>query len=81
MPSVRGPELTSLAMNAYLLTGVGERFANSDGSRRQDELGRYRPGERIRLQREAENSRDRLAVALCSYRAVQAGYIGREHAR
>lgn len=81
MPSVRGLEPPSLTSNEYLLIGVGERFANPDGSSRQDELGRCHPGEPIRLQREPENPRDPFAVALYSYRGVQVGYIGREHAK
>ena len=81
MPSARGPERSMLASNEYLLIGTGERFANSDGSSRQDELGRCRPGEAIRLEREPDNPRDPMAVALYSSRGVQVGYLGREQAK
>ena len=79
--SVLGREPPLLASNEYLLTGVGERFANVDGSSRQDELGRCQPGEPIHLEREPCNPRDRRAVALYSSRGVQVGYIGREPAK
>ena len=69
-----------LAPNEYLLIGKGERFANADGSSRQDELGRCLPGEAIRIEREPDNPRDPMAVALYSSRAVQVGCLGREHA-
>lgn len=69
-----------LSPNEYLLIGKGERFANADGSSRQDELGRCLPGEAIRLEREPDNPCDPMAVALYSSRAVQVGYVGREHA-
>ena len=69
-----------LAPNEYLLIGKGERFANTGGSSRQDELARCLPGEAIRLEREPRNPRDPMAVALYSSRAVQVGYLGREHA-
>jgi single-stranded-DNA-specific exonuclease len=70
-----------LASNEYLLIGTGERFVNTDGSSRQDELGRCQPGEVIRLKREPDNPRDPMAVALSSSRSVQIGYLGREDAR
>lgn len=80
MPFARGLECGLLASNEYLLISTGERFANKDGSSRQDELGRCRPGEAIRLEREPDNPRDPMAVALYSRRGVQIGYLGREHA-
>lgn len=80
MHFVLGPESVHLAPNEYLLIGVGERFANPDGSSRQDELGRCFAGEPIQLRREPLNPRDPFAVALFSARGGQIGYLSREHA-
>ena len=63
------------------MIGRGERFANSDGSSRQEELARCRPGQRVCLEREPDNPHDPLAVALYSKRGVQLGYLGRKDAR
>lgn len=60
----------------FLLPVVGERYSNSDGSSRQDEIRRCRPGEAIWLEREPENRFDPSAVAVLSDRMIQIGYIG-----
>lgn len=61
--------------------GVGDRFANADGSSRQAELGRCHCGEPISFEREPGNPRDSFAVALYLCRGVQIGYLGRDHAK
>jgi hypothetical protein len=65
----------------YSLNIVGESFRNPDGVRRQDEIRRCRPGERVSLQREPTNKHDPMATAVVSARGVQIGYLCREHAR
>jgi hypothetical protein len=60
--------------------GVGERFNNADGSSRQHELARCKPGEALNLRREPGNPRDSRAIAVYSCRAVQLGYLSRAHA-
>lgn len=64
----------------YSLNIVGESFRNPDGSSRQAELKRCKPGERIELRREPDNPHDADAVAVYSARGVQVGYIASAHA-
>lgn len=65
----------------FLTTGKGEGFSNADGSCRQAEINRLRPGDPITLTREPQNRRDPKAVALISGRGIQIGYLNRDIAR
>ncbi|AHE55933.1 HIRAN domain-containing protein [Sphingomonas sanxanigenens] len=62
--------------SSFLLPVVGERFDNADGSSRQEEIRRCRPGEAVWLEREPSNRFDPSAVAVFSDRGFQLGYIG-----
>jgi hypothetical protein len=59
---------------------VGEGHLNGDGSSRQDELGRLKPGDAIKLVREPTNPHDPNAIAVQSSRGVVIGYLSREDA-
>lgn len=65
---------------SVLMTAVGERFANADGSSRQAELGRCREGDPVLLRREPDNPADLMAVAVYTERDVRVGYLRRAHA-
>jgi len=54
---------------------AGVSFTNGDGSSRQAALARCRPGENLRLVREANNPHDDEAVAVFSKRGDQLGYV------
>lgn len=69
-----------MGWNDFSVPGCGERHDNEDGSSRQEELGRCRPGEVMRLVREPDNPHDRMAVALVSARGVRVGYLRRDRA-
>lgn len=69
-----------MGWNDFRLAARGERYANPDGSSRQDELARCRPGERLQLVREPTNPYDPSAVAIVSCRGVQVGYLSADHA-
>lgn len=57
---------------------VGVRFANADGTSREDEVRRCTIGERVDLVPEPTNEHDPRAVAAFSARGVQLGYISAE---
>lgn len=69
-----------MGWNDFRLAARGERYANDDGSSRQDELALCRPGERLALVREPTNPYDPSAVAIFSPRGVQVGYLSADHA-
>lgn len=66
-------------MAIYPIPLSGESFKNDDGSSRQDELKRCRPGEPVVLERQPDNPHDRNAVFVRSRRGVGIGYIGRDY--
>ena len=70
-----------MGTNDWSLNIVGESFKNSDGSSRQAEIVRCRPGERIELRREPNNRHDANAVAVHTARGVQIGHIARDQSR
>ena len=59
-------------MGVYSVAVVGESFANADGSSRQAILPRCRVGDRVALEREADNPYDGNAVRV----ATEHGCIG-----
>lgn len=65
-----------MAAGDFSLRVVGERFANEDGTSRQEEIGRLAIGESVDLVREPENPHDPSAVAVWSGRGVRIGYLG-----
>ncbi len=69
-----------MGWNDFRLAARGERYPNSDGGSRQDELALCRPGERLSLRREPSNPYDPSAVAIFSSRGVQVGYLSADHA-
>ena len=69
-----------MGWNDFSLAGCGEWFDNEDGSSRQVELARCRPGEMAELVREPDNPHDARAVAIVSCRGVRVGYLRRERA-
>ena len=69
-----------MGMCDFSLPGIGERHENDDGSSRQEELARCRPGEPVRLVREPENPHDHMAVAVISCRGVRVAYLKRDRA-
>jgi len=69
-----------MGWNDFSLPAVGERFENEDGTSRQEELARCRPGEQVQLVREPENPHDRMAVAVVSCRGIKVGYLRRDRA-
>jgi len=69
-----------MGWNDFSLPARGERFDNEDGTSRQEELARCRPGEPVRLVRQPENPHDPAAVAIISARGVQLGYIPADRA-
>jgi len=69
-----------MGWNDFSLPARGERFDNEDGTSRQAELARCRPGEPVRLVRQPENPHDPAAVAIISARGVQLGYIPADRA-
>lgn len=69
-----------MGWNDFRLAARGERYPNADGSSRQDELARCRPGEALQLLREPTNEHDPSAVAIFSCRGVQLGYLSADHA-
>lgn len=69
-----------MGSNDFSLPAIGERHDNDDGSSRQDELARCRPGDPVRLVREPENPHDAMAVAVLTSRGVKVGYLKRGRA-
>lgn len=69
-----------MGWNDFSLPARGERFDNEDGTSRQEELARCRPGEPVRLVREPDNPHDPAAVAIVSSRGVQLGYVPADRA-
>ncbi|MYL97210.1 hypothetical protein GR702_05420 [Novosphingobium sp. FGD1] len=69
-----------MGWNDFSLPAIGERHDNEDGTSRQEELARCRPGEDVRLVREPENPHDRMAVAVVSCRGTKVGYLKRDRA-
>lgn len=67
-------------MGAYPIGIVGESFHNDDGSSRQTEIARCRPGEPVKLEREPTNKYDANCVKVISTRGVQIGNISRDDA-
>lgn len=65
-------------MPVYPLGIVGESRDNSDGSSRQLEIERCKPGELVLIHPEPDNRYDRNALKVISKRRVQIGYIGRD---
>jgi hypothetical protein len=65
----------------YTLNIVGESYRNPDGSSRQDEIRRCKPGEPVELRREPDNRHDNMATAVISVRGVQIGYLSSAHAQ
>lgn len=59
---------------------VGEAAINSDGGKRQDELLRSEPGERVELRREPGNEDDSNAILVLSARGVPVGHVEPEAA-
>lgn len=70
-----------MGWNDFSLSAVGEAYDNEDGTSRQEELGRCKPGDIIHLERQPDNPHDPMAVALLTERGVYVGYLGRERAR
>lgn len=66
-----------MGWNDFSLAAVGTWYENDDGTSRQEELARCRPGEWIGLVREPDNPHDHMAVAIVSERGVKVGYLGR----
>ena len=60
---------------------AGEGQVNADGSRRQDELRRCRPGQMVTLRREPANKFDANAVLVVSMRGTGIGYLARDDAK
>jgi hypothetical protein len=69
-----------LGWNDFSLPACGERFDNEDGTSRQEELARCKPGEPVRLVREPDNRHDPMAVAVYSCRGIRVGYLKRDRA-
>lgn len=69
-----------MGWNDFSLPAIGERHDNEDGTSRQEELARCKPGEDVRLVREPENPHDRMAVAVVSCRGIKVGYLKRDRA-
>ena len=65
-------------MTSYPIGIVGESFPNEDGSSRQDEIARCRPGEPVTLERDPQNKHDANCVNVVSARGVQIGNISRD---
>lgn len=72
--------IRKLGWNDFSLPACGERFDNEDGTSRQEELARCKPGEPVRLVREPDNRHDPMAVAVFSARGVRVGYLKRDRA-
>jgi single-stranded-DNA-specific exonuclease len=58
----------------------GEAGVNADGIRRQDELLRCQPGERVELRRELDNADDPNAILVLTERDVRIGQLERDDA-
>jgi hypothetical protein len=65
----------------YSLSIVGESFLNPDGSNRQAEIRKCKPGELVLLKREPNNKHDRMATAVISAGGVQIGFLSSGHAQ
>jgi hypothetical protein len=70
----------AVGWNDFSLPACGERFANEDGTSRQEELRRCAPGDWLQLVREPDNPHDPLAVGIITTRGVRVGYLSRERA-
>lgn len=73
-------EVETELLTTHRLIGVGQQFANADGTSRQDELKRCGIGESVTLRAEPDNPKDGNAIAIDSVRGVQIGYISRRDA-
>ncbi len=69
-----------MGWNDFSVPACGETYDNEDGTSRQDELLRCRPGDVVHLVREPDNLHDRMAVALVSARGIRVGYLRRDRA-
>lgn len=69
-----------MGWNDFRLAVVGTRYANEDGTSRQEELRLCSPGEPVALVREPGNPHDPRAVAIVSARGVCVGFLSRDHA-
>jgi hypothetical protein len=65
-------------MTSYPIGIVGESFTNEDGTSRQHEIARCRPGEPVTLERDPQNKHDARCVKVMSARGVQIGNISRD---
>ncbi len=54
---------------------VGVTYSNPDGVNRQDLLKRSKPGQPIKLFREPDNPKDKLAIAVYNRNGQQLGYL------
>ena len=69
--------MPSLTTRRKVFDLVGEAGINMDGVRRQDELLRSEPGERVELRRELDNEGDPNAILVMSARGVPIGHVDR----
>jgi hypothetical protein len=65
----------------YSLSIVGESFRNPDGSNRQTEIRKCKPGELVLLRRDPGNKHDKMATAVISAGGVQIGFLSSGHAQ
>ncbi len=70
-----------MGWNDFSLPACGELFDNDDGTSRQEELARCKPGDRLNLVRQPDNPHDPRAVAIFTERAVCVGYLRRDRAQ
>ena len=68
-----------MGWNDFSLPATGEVHSNGDGTCRQCELARCRPGDQLRLVREPKNIHDRNAIAIVTEHGVRVGYLGRRY--
>lgn len=82
--AIRGRDRQALgaigAPKPVRLNVVGGAYDNDDGSSRQMETAKLRPGEPVELRREPTNKFDPSAVAVFSARGIQIGYLGASRA-
>lgn len=70
-----------MGWNDFSLPACGEAYDNDDGTSRQKEIARCRPGEVVVLKREPHNPHDHMAVALFTERGIRVGYLARTRAQ
>jgi hypothetical protein len=69
-----------MGWNDFSLPATGEVHSNGDGTCRQCELARCRPGDRLRLMREPRNPHDPNAIAIVTERDIRVGYLSARYA-